>query len=117
MSFGLLKELAAVVGGPEAIPKIHFDPDTTQVVLTLVLAKRDKRGVIQKPGEDDDAIIPYDMTPEAGEQILDWVAAHALDFFIRRFANSSKLFATQADQLAAVGSSLISSATSPGKTA
>lgn len=117
MSFGLLKELAGLVGGPEAVPNLSFNPTLAEACLTLVLAKRDKRGRIPEPGEDEPPIIPVDLSPEAAEEILDWASSHVLDFFVRRFAKSSRLFATQAEQLAAVGSSLTSSANSAGKTA
>lgn len=116
MSFGLLNELAALVGGAEAVPQLSFHAPTARTALELVLAPRDKHGNIPPQTDDDAPIVPVDLAPEAAEAILDWVAAHVLDFFIRRFAKSAKLFAEQAINLGAVGSSLTSSVTSAGKT-
>lgn len=115
MSFGLLNEIASLVGSPEGVPTLSFDPSASHALLELVLAKRDKRGNIIR--EEDEPIVPLDLEPDAAEAIIDWAGTHALDFFIRRFAKSAQLFATQAENLAAVGSSLTSSVNSPGKTA
>lgn len=116
MSFGLLNELASLVGGPEAVPNLSFDAQMSQTALFSVLVKRNKRGQPIDFEDEDDPVIPGDLSPETAEKILDWVAGHVLDFFVRRFANSVKLFGTQAAQLAEVGSSLTSSPNSAGKT-
>ncbi|BAQ50289.1 hypothetical protein [Methylobacterium aquaticum] len=115
MSFGLLNEVASLVGSPEGVPTLSFNPPTAHALLELVLAKRDKRGNILR--DDEEPIVPHDLDPDVGETIIDWAGAHVLDFFIRRFKKSAQLFATQAENLAAVGSSLTSSVNSPGKTA
>lgn len=117
MSFALLNEIASLAGGPEGIPRLSFDPATSTAAMELMLAPRDKRGRIIDPSPEEDPIIPVDLDPEIAEQLLDWAGAHALDFFIRRFRKSTVLMAGQAGQLAEVGSSLTSLATSVGKTA
>jgi len=109
MSFGLLNELTGLVGGPEAVPNLSFNPELSSQALFAVLVKRDKRGRPIDFDDEENPVIPADLSPEAAEEIIDWVAAHVLDFFVRRFANSTKLFAKQAGQLAEVGSSLTSS--------
>ncbi|WP_204306332.1 hypothetical protein, partial [Stenotrophomonas maltophilia] len=59
----------------------------------------------------------HHIQPEVAEQILDWIGAHALDFFVRRFDKSATLLASNAAKLQAVASSLTSSGNSAGKTA
>lgn len=114
MSFGLLNELTALVGGPEQVATLYFDPSLRTTVLQLILARRDKRGVILNDPEDE--IVPYDLDPEIAERITAWVADHCLDFFIRQFAKSAHLLGTRAADLAEIGSSLTSSPNSAGKT-
>lgn len=114
MPFGLLNELTAMLGGPETVATVHFDPSVRTTVLQMVLATRDKRGKITN--EEDDPIVPYDMDQETAEAIIDWVAAHCLDFFIRQFEKSAGLMISRAGDLAQIGSSLTSSPNSPGKT-
>lgn len=116
MSFGLLNEIAALVGGPDQVPELSFNPVVSTSALNLLLAARDKRGNIIPPTDDEPAV-PLDLDPEAAEAMIDWAGAHVLDFFVRRLAKSAALFATRADQLAAAGSSLTSTASLAGKTA
>jgi hypothetical protein len=116
MSFGLLNEIAALVQSPENVPELSFNSTVSTAALHLMLAPRDKRGNIL-PEKDDEPAVPLDLDPEVAEQLLDWAGAHVLDFFVRRLAKSAALFATRADQLAAAGSSLTSSANLAGKTA
>lgn len=115
MSFGLLNEVASLVGGPDGIPQLSFNPAISTALLELILAERDKRGNLIRP--EDESIVPRDLDPEIAEEIIDWAGDHCLDFFVRRFAKSTKLFATRAGELAAAGSSLTFSANSAGKTA
>lgn len=114
MSFGLLNELTALVGGPEAVASLHFDPNLRTTALQLLLAKRDRNGKILN--DEDDAIIPFDLDAAEAEKMTNWVADHCLDFFIRQFARSANLLGARAGDLAAIGSSLTSSPNSPGKT-
>jgi hypothetical protein len=117
MSFGLLNEVTSLVGGIEAVPNIHFDPRVSAMVLDTLLAKRDRRGRILWPTDEEDPITPIDLSVETATVILDWAAGHALDFFVRQFGSSATMFANRAGPLAEVGSSLISSVNSHGKTA
>jgi hypothetical protein len=115
MSFGLLNEISALVQSPENVPELSFNSTVSTAALHLMLAPRDKRGNILPEG--DEPAVPLDLDPAIAEQLLDWAGAHVLDFFVRRLAKSAQLYATRADQLAAAGSSLTSSASLPGKTA
>jgi hypothetical protein len=116
MSFGLLNEIAALVQSPENVPELSFNSTVSTAALHLMLAPRDKRGNIL-PEKEDEPAVPLDLDPDTAEQLLDWAGEHVLDFFVRRLAKSAQLYATRADKLAAAGSSLTSSANSPGKTA
>ncbi|WP_238277413.1 MULTISPECIES: hypothetical protein [Methylobacterium] len=118
MSFGLLNEISALVGGVEGVPNLSFDPQTALTALEIVLAPRDERGAVLSASEaGSDAISVHHIQPEVAEQILDWIGAHALDFFVRRFDKSATLLASNAAKLQAVASSLTSSGNSAGKTA
>lgn len=116
MSFGLLNEIAALVQSPENVPELSFNATVSTAALHLMLAPRDKRGNIL-PEKEDEPAVPLDLDPDTAERLLDWAGEHILDFFVRRLAKSATLFATRADQLAAAGSSLTSSASLAGKTA
>lgn len=113
MSFGLLNELARVVGDVNRTAAIDLDADLALEVMTLCLVPRDERG---RP-QFKDFEIPAELDPETAETILDWVKDHVLAFFIRRLKKTLNLIETNKPALTEIGSSLTGSASSLSKTA
>lgn len=112
MSFGLLNELTALIGTPEQVPALSFNPGISSAAIELLLSTRNKRGKI----DDEQEVAAFELEIDEAERLLDWAGEHVLDFFVRRFAMHAKQLAAKAGPLAEVGSSLTSSVNSAGKT-
>ena len=87
MSYGLLNEVARVVGDIEAIPQIAYDIELRTALLTAVLSKRDKKGKITEEAD----LFNLDMDGEEVIDLLNWVGEHVLDFFIKSLTRAKKL--------------------------
>lgn len=107
MSFGLVAELARLVGSIERITNIDLDPDTAMMVLDACLVPRDSRG---KP-RDPDFQAPS-MDNETAAKILSFAGDHVLNFFIRGLRRGLGRIETNQGNLKEVASLLSSSATS-----
>jgi hypothetical protein len=103
MSYGLLNELAKIVGSPEVAPSISIDEGLRQEVLAACLAERKPSGKILKPVPDmDDLEISIDDI----ESILDWATEHVLSFFVRSLGKMVKRVEANKDVLEGLKSSL-----------
>lgn len=105
MSFGLLNELAKLVGSVERLSALDFDFDLTVEALTACLAPRTPKG-----RRDPEYVIPVDLKPLDAEKIVDWAKSHILEFFLRRLEANLSQLETSRDRLKAVGSLLIGTA-------
>lgn len=84
MSYGLLDELARVIGDVDSIGGFSLVPEMREAVLNAVLAKRDHKGKIVSPVN----FFEIDLDTETANAILDWVAGHVLDFFLKRLTTA-----------------------------
>jgi hypothetical protein len=80
MSYGLLNELAKIVGSPEAAPQIAINEYLREEVLKATLAERKPSGKVTKPVADIDDI---DISIADVEALLDWATENVLSFFVR----------------------------------
>ncbi len=80
MSFGLLNEIATLVGDPARVPAIPVDAILREEVLMAAFAKRKKSGKITEAIEDFEDL---DVSIEDVEATLDWVVEHVMSFFVR----------------------------------
>jgi len=103
MSYGLLNELAKLVGSPEVAPSISLDEHLRAEVLAACLAERKPSGkVTQKVKDMDDLDISIDDI----ESILDWATEHVLNFFVRSLGKMLKRVEANKDVLEGLKSSL-----------
>ncbi|SEP40681.1 hypothetical protein SAMN04487843_11614 [Methylobacterium sp. ap11] len=107
MSFGMLNELAELVGSIEQLPAIDFDTHTRTTTLEVCLASRDERG-----RRDPEWFLPPALTVEAAEAVLDFAKEHLFDFFVGRLEKHLSSLQANGTRLKAVGSSLSGSAAS-----
>jgi hypothetical protein len=103
MSYGLLNELAKLVGSPEVAPSISIDEHLRQEVLAACLADRKPSGKITKAVADMDDL---DISIDDIESILDWATEHVLSFFVRSLGKMVKRVEANKDVLEGLKSSL-----------
>ncbi|KQS84252.1 hypothetical protein [Rhizobium sp. Leaf383] len=103
MSYGLLNELAKLVGSPEVAPQISLDEGLREDVLGACLAYRKASGKILKKVEDMDDL---DMSIDDIEAVLDWATEHVLSFFVRSLGKMVKRVESNKDVLEGLKSSL-----------
>lgn len=80
MSFGLLNELATIVGDPARVPSIPVDADLREAVLMSCFAERKPSGKVIKDVEDYDDL---DISIPDVEKTIDWAVEHLMSFFVR----------------------------------
>lgn len=103
MSYGLLNELAKLVGSPEVAPSISIDENLREEVLKACLAERKPSGKIVKHVADMDDL---NMSIEHIEAVLDWATEHVLSFFVRSLGKMVKRVEANKDVLEGLKSSL-----------
>jgi hypothetical protein len=103
MSYGLLNELAKLVGSPEVAPQISLDEYLRSEVLKACLAERKPSGKVLKAIEDMDDL---DMSIDDVESVLDWATEHVLSFFVRSLGKMVKRVESNKDVLEGLKSSL-----------
>lgn len=79
MSLGLLNALIALAG--QEVAALDFDAALQESVIGECLAKRTKMG---RKLEEFTGFDELDASVADVEELIDWVKAHTLDFFIRR---------------------------------
>ena len=79
MSFGLLNELCRGIGDAQGALQVTANSQLRDFALMVVLSDRDEEGNVVKPIN----VNRIEMSIEDGERLLDWVAQHATDFFVR----------------------------------
>lgn len=103
MSYGLLNELAKIVGSPEIAPSISIDERLREEVLGACLATRKPSGKVTKKVEDLDDL---DLSIDDVERLLDWATEHVLSFFVRSLGKMVKRVEANRDVLEGLKSSL-----------
>lgn len=103
MSYGLLNELAKLVGSPEVAPSISIDEHLREAVLSTCLAERKRSGKLIKSVEDIDDL---DISVSDIEAILDWATEHVLSFFVRSLAKMVSRVEANKDVLEGLKSSM-----------
>lgn len=87
MTMGLLNELARTVGDIDRVGEISFDQELREAVLTVLLSKRDNKGIITEPL----VLFTLDMTPEDTLELLDWVGSHVTDFLLKSLTRAKAM--------------------------
>jgi hypothetical protein len=113
MSYGLLNQMAALIGDPSQVVRISLDPDLRSEILRLALAKRKKSGKVLEEVEDVEDI---DASYAEIEALLKWCMEHVLGFFVRLMSASRDVAADQKTAMADLVSSLDGSLISPSET-
>ena len=103
MSYGLLNELAKLVGSPEIAPSISLDEFLREEVLKACLAERKPTGKVLKHVADMDDL---DVSVEDIEAILDWATENVLSFFVRSLGKMVQRVESNKDVLEGLKSSL-----------
>lgn len=104
MSYGLLNELAKLVGSPEVAPSISLDEHLREEVLKACLADRKPNsGKVIAPVADMDDL---DITISDIEAVLDWATENVLGFFVRSLGKMVKRVESNKDVLEGLKSSL-----------
>ncbi len=103
MSYGLLNQIATLVGSPEVAPSISLDEQLREAVLKLCLADRKPSGKVLKDVEDMDDL---EVSVDDIEAILDWATENVLNFFVRALAKTMKRVEANKDVLEGLKSSL-----------
>lgn len=103
MSYGLLNELAKIVGSPEIAPSIAIDENLREEVLAACLAERKASGKVTKKIDDMDDL---ELSIEDAERLLDWATEHVLSFFVRSLGKMVRRVESNRDVLAGLKSSL-----------
>jgi hypothetical protein len=99
MSFGLLSELAGVVGSPENITALSVIQGMREEVIRLALSDRKKRGQIveDKPAPE--------LSIEDGEKLLAFISEHVMGFFVRTLQATTEIVKKNQQALESLASS------------
>ena len=98
MSFGLINELAGIVGSIELVHLIGLDAEMTHGLIRSTLAKRDTNGrIIEEP-----PLFEIDADDPAIQAILEWVGGHITDFFLNSLEKSKIVLESRQDRLKAL---------------
>lgn len=87
MSFGMLNEVAKIVGSVDNIGSLIVDAEMREAVLVTLLSERDEDGEISKPFNAKTA----DLTIEDYIKIANWVSEHLLSFFLKLLEGANLL--------------------------
>ena len=80
MSYGLLTQLAAVVGSADAVPMVAVNNELRDQFLSTLLVEREKNGT---PKTKDFSVLNVEISVPAAEVLVEWGQAHLLDFFLK----------------------------------
>jgi len=78
MTYGLLNELARVIGDIDVIPMIGIEADVRDSIIRAIFSKRDAQGKIKQEVD----IFNFDIDVDDLQDLLEWVGGHVLDFFL-----------------------------------
>jgi hypothetical protein len=109
MTFGLLNELANLLGANGQIVTAAVDPDSRMTVLCACLLKRGKAGFLE--GEFN--IEEIDINPDTVIEIIEWAQSHVIDFFLKATAVTGRLGEKYGEKMASLVQSSTGSAPSP----
>jgi hypothetical protein len=87
MSFGLLNEIAKLVGDIDNLGNIIIDPHLREAILVALLSDRDAEGVITTKYNT----VTADLTIDEFTKIADWVSDVLFTFFIRLLESAKAL--------------------------
>lgn len=110
MSFGLLNEVCTVIGDVENIALMQTDGTLRTAVLNSVLSQRDEVGEISEHFN----IMTSNLTTDEALKLLDWVAEHAFDFFLKSLESAKNLSDKHGPRMQTLLSSLTGLADSVG---
>lgn len=114
MVFGLLRELAMVVGSLENLTHTILMPEGELAIMNVVLAKREANGRPVEGGAYDASYCEISM--EDREALIQWVSGHLISFFMTRVLGLEKTFGRHAPELERLNSFKNGLASSGGKT-
>lgn len=100
MTYGLVNELARVIGDIDAIPMIGIEADLRDEVMKVLLAKRDSRGNVKETPD----LFNLDIEIDQVQELLSWVGEHVLDFFLISLERGKELGKKNEDRLKALTS-------------
>jgi hypothetical protein len=101
MSFLRLNQCLRMLGEPDRLPFLVYDPDLSEMILKVMLdSKAGPAGGLDYPLAEDE------LTADEIEKILMWVQGHLMSFFARQFQMSAKQAANLEPITAALQSSL-----------
>jgi hypothetical protein len=111
MSFSTLNALTRIIGDFENVAAAHVDVATREELATTILKIKFKAELKDR----DFDIEEFAMTAEDGEKLINWIAEHILDFFIRGLEEVNRLAAHNKTALKGLLSSVTGSndSTSP----
>jgi len=106
MTFGLQRELVAVVQEFERLNFAIIDPETMVDFMSVALTKREPNGKpLTKKGDDGKTVSDYydaayaDISDDDREALMDWIYAHVTDFFLKRVRALEKTFSRAGPEL------------------
>lgn len=87
MSYGLLDELARLVGDIEVVPQVMVLDELREPFLVALLSERDENGKItEKFNFFKSRVRPEDVT-----KLYEWAAGHLMDFFLQQLETAGRL--------------------------
>lgn len=107
MSFGLLNELAVLLGDVDRLVELPINHDLRTTILKSVLSERSKAGKITAEAD----LSEIDMDPHDIPKVLTWVSEWVVDFFIRSGEAVKSVFVANTERVKSLTSSPTGTAT------
>ncbi len=101
MSFGLLNELASLLGDVDRLTELPINHELRTVILKAVLSERTKAGKIVTEAD----LSEIDMDPQDVPKILAWVGEWVVDFFIQSGEAVKSVFVANMERVKSLTSS------------
>lgn len=114
MSFGLLRELAGLVGDIEQLQRLFLDPEALAAIYSLVLTERGPAG--RPLGDMYDGEYPEFDDMVDSERLLEWTQEHLVAFFLKRVKGVENLFTRIYPEVERLNSAVSGLASSGSKT-
>lgn len=95
MSFGLLNDLLKIIHDIPNVQIIAMDAGLRAEVLEAVFATRDTKGAIT----ETTPVSALPLSKTDAHRVLEWVGAHALDFFLEALERAVKLMEPHHERL------------------
>lgn len=87
MWFGMLNALSVAIGDIDNLAIMATDPVLRSVVLRELLSERTETGMIST----EPNLMFLKMTPDAVQDIMEWVNGHITDFFLEAATRAKKI--------------------------